>query len=265
MKPRSKEIGEKELRLGKGQKELRDNNLKRSITFRFNHGKFTLLPVPSVIFLVMLVALLGLGTWQVKRLHWKENLIALVNQRINAAPLDVAAINFDKTSEYQPAKAVGVFQNEHEFFLATVSLEGEGGYHVLAPLKLKNGKYLLVDRGWIPYHKKDKQDYARPKDKVTVTGILREPHQHWVQAENQPSQNQWYSIDLMAMAAAAKVPGFLPYYLEANARPNPGGYPMGGQTRVTFINNHLVYAITWYALALALIIIYGLSGYRKVS
>jgi surfeit locus 1 family protein len=67
------------------------------------------------------------------------------------------------------------------------------------------------------------------------------------------------------MAKLAGVPEFMPFVLEADTKPNPGGYPIGGQTRVALPNNHLSYALTWYGLALALLVIYGVSGFRKVS
>jgi surfeit locus 1 family protein len=66
---------------------------------------------------------------------------------------------------------------------------------------------------------------------------------------NKPQEERWYSRDVGAIAAARGLPDVAPYFVDADATPNPGGLPVGGLTRVVFSNNHLVYAITWYCLA----------------
>ena len=98
---------------------------------------------------------------------------------------------------------------------------------------------------------------------VLVKGILRTPVHRWLQPDNHPAQNEWYAIDSTAMARAAGVSEFLPFVLEADTALNPGGYPIGGQTRIDVPNTHFVYALTWYGLAAALLVIYGLSGWRR--
>ncbi len=251
----------------------------------------------------MLVVLLGLGTWQVQRLHWKESLIAEIDERAHEAPVDAALIPSFRTprsgdpesmnrsggkddsmdfgfapaarpemtpienADYHPAFASGLLQHNHEFYLHAISLTGEGGYHVLTPLQLDNGKYLLVNRGWVPYDRKLPETRADGQlfGPVTIEGILRVPVHHAMQPQNDAAKNDWYGIDLVAMAKLAGVSEFLPYVLDADAAPNPGGYPVGGQTRVNLPNNHFGYALTWYGLALALLVIYGVSATRKVS
>jgi surfeit locus 1 family protein len=236
------------------------------VILRLAHGTFTLRLWPTLIAFFMLATLLGLGTWQVERLHWKQNLIATIKTRINTAPVDVAstALNVDD-ADYHHASAFGLFQHDKEMYLASISLKGEGGYHVLTPLRLENGRFLLVDRGWVPYDKKS--PFARREGQVfgpvMVKGILRKPRHHWMQPDNHPAQNEWYAVDLAAMVKAVNVPEFLPLVLEADATPNPGGLPIGGQTRIDLPNNHFVYALTWYGLALVLIVIYGLSGWQS--
>ena len=97
---------------------------------------------------------------------------------------------------------------------------------------------------------------------VTVDGAIRAPGvQHWLQPDNEPAQNIWFWSDLPAMAAcgASRPPDKLvPVFLEAGPAPDPGGLPIGGQTKVNLPNDHLQYAITWYALAAALAVIYVL-------
>lgn len=210
----------------------------------------------------MLAILVGLGTWQVQRLHWKQNLLATIDARIHEAPVDIASITDTASANYRHASASGVFQNEHIFYLSAISQKGEGGYDILTPLALADGRFLLVNRGWIPYDRKPDR-FFRPSSLVTVSGILRLPEHFWFQPQNDPAHNSWYSMDLLAMAKAANIPAFLPYVLEADDTSNPQDYPVGGQTRVTMPNNHFVYALTWYGMALALLVIYGVSSFRK--
>jgi surfeit locus 1 family protein len=139
---------------------------------------------------------------------------------------------------------------------------------VLTPLRLASGAVVLVERGWIP---RDLRDRARrasgnPAGEVAVEGILRlapEGRPGWFVPDNDPAKNEWYFLDLAAMARAAGVPDALPFYVEAGPAPNPGGYPLGGQANTELRNEHLQYAITWYCLAAALAVIYLLLLRRE--
>ncbi len=220
---------------------------------------------PTLLTMIMLPVLLGLGAWQVQRLHWKENLLATIDARVHQTPVDLVSIINRDDSDYRLAKVSGSFLNDKSLYLLSISLTGDGGYHVLTPLRLEDERLLLVDRGWIPYDWRDK-DFSRPNETQTLTGVLRLPQNHMLfQPQNDPAKNIWYRIDLDAMASATKLPQFLPYILELDATPNLGGYPVGGQTRLTLPNNHFVYAVTWFGLAFALVIIYILSSVRKGS
>ena len=210
---------------------------------------------------LMLAALLSLGTWQVQRLHWKENLLATIDTRLHQAPADVSTLSNTEDVNYRHATASGTLQNTHIFYLSAISQTGQGGYHILTPLALADGTYLLADRGWIPYDHKN-GDFSRPEGPITLSGILRIPEHFWFQPPNNPAKNDWYAIDFPALATAAHIPALKPYLLEVDAT-DAQTYPTGGQTRVTIPNNHLVYAITWYGMAVALLVIYLLSSFRK--
>jgi surfeit locus 1 family protein len=216
----------------------------------------------------MLVILLGLGTWQVQRLHWKQQLLATIDARIHNAPAAIATLLALPDANYRPAIATGTFRDGPVFYLLGISLTGEGGYHVLTPMDLPDGRMLLIDRGWIPYDRKQNAAFAPAAGTdsygtTTITGILRLPEAHWSDPNNDPARNNWYSVDLTAMAQTAHVPAFTPYVLEADATPNAGVFPVGGQTRMALPNNHFVYAVTWYGLAAALLVIYFLASVHK--
>ena len=230
-------------------------------------GSFTLRLWPTCLSLLMILILLGLGTWQVKRLVWKEQLVATIAERSKAQPQDVTSIRDMSDVDYRHAEASGVFENDKELYLSSISLNGEGGYHVLTPLDLPNGNTLLVDRGFIPYDKRDPKTRSDGETigPVTVLGLLRRPIHKWFEPQNDPSKNNWYGIDIDAMAKQAGLTNVLPFVLEADAKENPGGYPVGGQTHISLPNNHLGYALTWYGLALALFVMYLGAHYKPRS
>jgi surfeit locus 1 family protein len=242
-----------------------------SLAFRLGRGTFTIRPIPTLVMLLILALLVGLGCWQVQRLHWKENLLADIGARMQEEEIDIGLSSMPNDDisqlDYHPAQATGVLQNAHEIFLIAVSKKGEGGYHVLTPMQMEDGRMLLVDRGWIPYDDKDPATRAASQFKkpVTIHGILRlaQPRR-WPQLENNPAAGEWYRYDFAAMADAMGVKQLLPFALEADDMPNPDRFPVGGQTRVDLPNNHFVYALTWFGLAFVLLVIYGISSWHKL-
>jgi len=205
--------------------------------------------------------LLGLGTWQVQRLHWKEGLIAERQAGIRAAPVALpSTIGAAGPLEFHPVRASGQFFNDKELYLNAQSLRGEAGFHIVTPLKLADGAILLVDRGFVPTDRKEPQTRAAGElqGPVTITGLLRLPEgrPNWFTPDNDPARDLWFYVDVAAMAQAEKLDRVLPFYIEADASPNPGGQPQGGQSVIDLPNNHLQYALTWYGLAAALVVIY---------
>ncbi len=222
----------------------------------------TVMAAPAVIFM------LGLGTWQVQRMHWKEGLIAERVERTNAAPMPLPSAGDDlAAAEYRHTQVTGEFLHDRELYLAARSLRGNPGYHVVTPFRLEDGRAVLADRGWIPLDRADPASRAEGQvgGRLRIEGVIRLPQgQSWLTPDNEPDKNTWFWIDLPAMAAAARLAGEVaPVYLEAGPAPNPGGFPIGGQTRIDLPNDHLQYAITWYALAVALAVIYVLWHRRR--
>jgi len=181
---------------------------------------------------LVFAVLVGLGTWQLDRLSWKLDLIAGVEQRVQAAP----------TPPPSPA-AWGEF--------SAVTALG-GGFWILSPFRTDAGYTVLVNRGFVPPERRDPSS-RRAGDiagRTTVTGLLRlsEPGGAFLRS-NDPRADRWYSRDVAAIAAARGLGPVAPYFIDADATPNPGGGPVGGLTVIAFPNNHLVYALTWYGLA----------------
>lgn len=218
----------------------------------------TLFTVPAVIIL------LGLGTWQVQRLHWKEGLIAQRDAMVVAPPIAPPQTRADaEANQFRHVADDGVLLNDKEIYLAATSDSGEPGFQVLTPLREAGGRVIFVNRGFVSSELKDprKRSAGEPAGAVHLTGLLRVSSENkptFFLPDNRPDLNLWFWLDLPAMAKAAGVPDAAPFYIDADKTPNPGGWPKGGVTRLELPNDHLQYAITWYALAVALIVIYVL-------
>jgi len=227
--------------------------------------------VPTLFTVPALAVLLGLGIWQVQRLHWKEGLIAQRDAAVAAAPITPPqTLAGARGLEFHHVVADGTFQNDKELFLAASSDSGESGYQVLTPLLMSDGREMLVNRGFIPLALKErtKREAGEPSRPQRVVGLLRLPPAQkpsFFLPDNRPDLNLWFWVDLPAMAKQDGIAGAVPFYIDADKTPNPGGWPKGGVTRLDLPNDHLQYAITWFSLAIALAVIYVLYHRRSAA
>lgn len=206
--------------------------------------------------LFLTVAFVALGAWQVQRLFWKLDLIARVDARLHAQPVPAPPpalwAGFDgKDEEYRRVTAEGTYVHDEEVLVQAVTDLG-AGFWVVTPLRQADGTAILVNRGFVPADRRDASSRAEGEVPgiVRVTGLLRltEPGGAFLRA-NDPGAGRWYSRDVDAIAAAAHLSSVAPYFIDADATANPGGLPIGGLTVVRFRNSHLVYALTWFAMA----------------
>lgn len=219
----------------------------------------TLLILSAVVF----VGLLALGIWQVQRLHWKQALIARMELRLHAAPVaapgpaEWSAIN-RVSNEYSRIYVSGSFDHTRET-LVRASTELGSGFWVVTPMQTADGFWVLVNRGFIPASLRAQASRPDLGDKQVVNGLLRlsEPGGSWLQSNN-PGAGRWYSRDVRAIAAnvtldtqtgETRVTRVAPYFIDAGASRDQSAWPRGGLTVLTFNNNHLVYALTWFVLA----------------
>lgn len=237
---------------------------------------------PVALFIWILCGLLifsgfcALGVWQIHRRAWKLDLIHRVNERVHAAP--VAAPGpaqwpnvTTKRDQYLHVTVTGTFLPGKVTLVNAGTALGTG-YWVMTPLKRADGTLVLINRGFVDQDdEKAAASGARtPSGTVTVTGLLRmtEPG-GGVFRSNKPAENRWYSRDVKAMAAARGLPAdkVAPYFIDAGM-PKGGpdidvppqaakNWPVNGLTVIHFPNNHLVYSITWFCMALLTLICVG--------
>jgi len=206
---------------------------------------------------ILFALLCGLGAWQLERLQWKLALIATVNSHMAAAPVPldrILAMNRDE-AQYRRVSLNGRFDHAREAYVFTTD-QGAAVYHVLTPLTTTDGKVLVVDRGEVSKEKLDPATRAAGniEGEARVTGVWRVPDPPGAFTPTPDTAKRiWFSRDLAAIAAADHLTLAAPVVIEADAAPNPGGWPRGGQTVVSFRNQHLSYAVTWFGLALCLL------------
>lgn len=234
---------------------------------------------PAVAALAGVGILCALGVWQVERLQWKLGLIAQVEGRLRTLPvpapgpdqwasLDLAA------SEYQPVAVKGRYDHAGEIHVVYTLTEPKGpvggpGSFVMTPLATPGGWYVYVNRGFVPRSKADpaSRRAGQIEGETTVVGLFRQPSRRsWYMPGDDASGNQWLSRDPALYASAEGLPParVAPYIIDARFDPAlPDGLPQGGETVVSFPNNHLGYAITWFGLAAALAGVFAAFAWRR--
>ncbi len=209
---------------------------------------------PSLATALMLVLLLGLGTWQVHRLHWKEAILARIAAagRAPAIPLPTHPALFTKV------RVAGTLDNSRAAWIgAEVHDTRQGtalGAQLIVPLLRPDGAPpVLVDRGWVPTE--PPLPYGKPAGPVSIAGFVRLPERPGLfTPANEPERRRFFWIDPAAMGRALGLPHVAPFVLVAMGAAPPDVYPVPAQHLPQPPNNHLEYAMTWYGLALVLLI-----------
>lgn len=222
-------------------------------------GSPVLLALLGLLALLAVIGLVALGNWQMARRAWKLDLIARVDSRVHAPPVPAPAAAewpaFDAASqEYRHVRITGQFLPGPDT-LVQANIERGGGFWVLTPLRTGDGSVVLINRGFTGGERGFETGPARPAPEgpVTVTGLLRlsEPGGAFLRI-NAPAEGRWFTADLPAIAGSRGLnpAEVAPYFIDADTASRLPSPPVAGLTVISFPNNHLVYAITWYGLAL---------------
>ena len=222
---------------------------------------------PTVMTATAAILLVGLGGWQLYRLDWKLGLIAEIESRATrpAVQLPAGPIDADVWA-YRPVTLQGRYDHGREVHVFTHSRRGNVGYHVYTAFdRADGGGRVIVNRGWVPAGRKDPQSRAEGQiaGDTEISAIVRRGSRPGAfKPDNDEAKNVWFHPTLAPMAAAfgMATPG---HYLELKSNDLPGGLPVGGQTRLQLRNHHLAYALTWFGLAIAAVVIYLLWRRRQ--
>lgn len=230
--------------------------------------------LPGILTLVALAILVSLGSWQLRRLEWKEGLIGRMEARVNAPPVPLPAQDMWgklQLPEYEYLRVVarGIFEHQNETYVFHAGGSGvlEPGWLVMTPLRLPSGAHIIVNRGFVPMALQDPATRAAGQigGEVQVTGLLRAPEPRNVfTPADKPETHVMYVKDPAAIAARFNLATVAPFLIDADVAPLPGGWPKGGQTTMSIPNSHLSYALTWFGLAITLLIIFGIFAVRRL-
>lgn len=230
----------------------------------------------TLVGVALFMGFIALGVWQVQRLAWKLDLIDRVAQRLVAAPSPLPPKALWPTVNaadyaYQTVRVRGVWLDDKTVLTQANTRLGPG-YWVMTPLQTADGDAVLVNRGFVPQdqraqwlgHTETPQAAAMPEP-VTVDGLLRmsEPGGGFLR-NNNPSEQRWYSRDVAAIGQAQQLSNMAPFFIDAgipDGKASPADWPLAaagewprqGLTVVHFSNTHLVYALTWFGLALMVV------------
>ena len=212
---------------------------------------------PGIMAAAMLAVLLALGTWQVKRLHWKRQILAQIARAEAAPPIPLPATPLP----YTKVQVTGELRDDLAvFYGAQVRDTTRGtqlGTQLIVPLQRDGGGLLLVDLGWVP----DKRSHplALAEGDVTLQGYVRPSDKPGLfSVADDPARREFFTLNTSAIAAVLGLHDVAPFVLVAMGQPPPQGYPVPTQHLPRPPNNHLSYAITWYGLAFGLVLIFGL-------
>ena len=233
--------------------------------------------LPGVLSLAALAVLITLGNWQMQRLSWKENLIATISARVNepvrVLPAAATWPSFEiDANEYRAFFARGRFRHQNEVQVYTVLSEPKGsfggaGYWVLTPFELEDGGIVIVNRGFVPQELKNPASRAEGQTEgiVRIAGLLRAREQpNYFTPTNDLAKNAWYRRDPAAIAHAFDLKNVAPFMLDATGEYRPDMLPQPNETKLTFTNNHLGYALTWYGLACTLIGVFTAFAWQRL-
>ena len=173
-----------------------------------------------------------------------------------------------RRSHIGATRLTGRFLHEHELYLGSKTHRGQVGFRVVTPMELTDGRLVLIDRGWVPMEARDPARRADGQSGglVSLDGLARRDGwtgSPWFRPDNQPAENYWFWVDLDAMAERIGRGDLITdVYLEAVETEPTRRLPRPRQAVVDLRNDHLQYALTWYALAAALVVIYLLFSTR---
>ena len=189
-----------------------------------------------------------LGTWQVYRLQWKLDLISEINSGLNS---ELVFYSKTKIKNYQKVKFNGVFDFEKQVYLYSLNNKGTPGYDVITPIKMNSNEIVLVNRGWIKKDVRDNKSINNINSKF-FEGILKKiTKPNPFKPENDIKNNIWYSLKLEDLESFTgyKLNNFVIYLQN-----NQNNLVKSKIVSPDLPNNHLKYAITWYSVALSILL-----------
>jgi surfeit locus 1 family protein len=202
----------------------------------------------SVFIIFFILVFIGLGTWQIIRLNWKNNLILEIENSLKNPPVELAQSNKEN---FLKIKTSGSIDFDKQIYLYNLNESGTPGFEVINPIIIGDENY-LINRGWIPFEKKGTQE-INVFDQKNIIGTLKlQGKKNIFKPDNDLEENYWFSLnreDILEFTGK----NFSKYiiYLDGNYQ-----FPKPKKITANISNNHQKYAITWFSLALSILLLY---------
>ena len=216
-------------------------------------------PVAATCMMIIGVMILcALGTWQLYRLAWKQDILVHLDAAYAAA--DNSALPLDVLRAGEVSFAYGTLAGDllvdRSFLLGPRVFNKEIGYSLMIPLRVDRGEVVVVNMGWTDQALADVQSQFHDVQTVSITGLARQPYWNSFTPVNQPDQDQWYRPDLQEIALAKGLDDVLGYIVYASdlSGVSVAGFPRNERWEPK--NNHAQYAAFWFAMAIVLIGVY---------
>ena len=225
-------------------------------------------PIAWFFFIAAFGTCIALGSWQVERLKWKQGIIAALAEANALTPL--TAIPKDEAElaalQFRKIRLRGTWRGDLEFHIAPRYFKNQFGYHVITPMTLADGRTLMVNRGWIPGKKKDAatRPDSRAKGTTTINGIVRiGAERNYFSPVNQPEKNIWFGRDVAAMAQSANLKNTIPAMVDVVGTQDLTKLPVPSDGTIRLRNDRLSYIITWFGIALGILVIFVVYHRKK--
>ena len=202
----------------------------------------------SVFIIFFILVFIGLGSWQIIRLNWKNNLILEIENSLKNPPVELAQSNKEN---FLKIKTSGSINFDKQIYLYNLNDSGTPGFEVINPITIGDENY-LINRGWIPFEKKGSQE-INVFDQKNIIGTLKlQGRKNIFKPDNDLDKNYWFSLnreDVLNFTGK----NFSEYiiYLDGNYQ-----FPKPKKITANISNNHKKYAITWFSLAISILLLY---------
>ena len=202
----------------------------------------------SVFIIFFILVFVALGSWQIVRLNWKNNLILEIENSLKNPPVELTNSNVEN---YLKIKTSGSIDLEKQIYLYNLNDTGTPGFEVINPILINDTNY-LINRGWIPFEKKNSQE-INVFDENNIIGTLKlQGRKNIFKPDNDLEENYWFSLnreDILKFTGKE----FSKYIIYLN-----GNYQVPKPKKITanISNNHQKYALTWFSLAISILLLY---------
>ena len=202
----------------------------------------------SIFVFLFIASFIALGTWQIVRLNWKQELIKQIEVSFKDQPVNLSNHTH---KNYLRIKTFGIFNFDKQIYLYNLNEKGEPGFDIITPIIIDNKNYLL-NRGWISFNKKNTKEINVLNSK-TITGTLKKQLKaNRFKPKNNIIENYWFTLnrkDIFEYTGKS----FSPFVIYLN---NNLDIPKTKTITANISNNHKKYAITWFSLAFSVFIFY---------